>query len=192
MRFSPGHTWNYYHIFIYGFSLNTLVLGVNRNARWCSPFYNLRHPRDFKSTTFRRGTLYPGIICTRNRRGFSVWTGTIVKACLNPLQRALERTEWNNICQMLVLIDCRHCCRWKWTLLAHQHADVSWHVRKVVIRTDLAGEAQDSGWTDGPKHGFLPRNGTNDHEQPRSVPFGYIRSNILQLRHALRSCLNSL
>ena len=25
---------------------------------------------------------------------------------------------------------------------------------------------------DGPKHGSLPRNGTNDHEQRRSVPFG--------------------
>ena len=30
---------------------------------------------------------------------------------------------------------------------------------------------------DGPKHGFLHRNGTNDHEQPCSVPSGSTRSN---------------
>ena len=30
---------------------------------------------------------------------------------------------------------------------------------------------------DGPKHDFLPRNGTNDHEQPRPVPSGSTRSN---------------
>ena len=29
---------------------------------------------------------------------------------------------------------------------------------------------------DGPKHDFLPMNGTNDHEQPRSVPSGSTRS----------------
>ena len=30
---------------------------------------------------------------------------------------------------------------------------------------------------DGPKHGFLHRNGTNDHEQPCSVPSGSTKSN---------------
>ena len=36
---------------------------------------------------------------------------------------------------------------------------------------------------DGPKHGFyLCRNGANDHEQPRSVPFGSTRSNRIKTR----------
>ena len=38
---------------------------------------------------------------------------------------------------------------------------------------------------DGPKHDFLSRNGTNGHEQPRSVPSGSTRSNrvkILRMR----------
>lgn len=35
--------------------------------------------------------------------------------------------------------------RWRWALLADQHAAaVSWHVKKVIVDTDLAGEAQDS------------------------------------------------
>ena len=35
---------------------------------------------------------------------------------------------------------------------------------------------------DGPKHAFLPRNGTNGHEQPRSVPSGSIKSNRVKTR----------
>ena len=35
---------------------------------------------------------------------------------------------------------------------------------------------------DGPKHDFLSRNGTNGHEQPRSVPSGSTRSNRVQTR----------
>ena len=35
---------------------------------------------------------------------------------------------------------------------------------------------------DGPKHDFLPMNGTNDHEQPRSVPSGSTRSNRAKTR----------
>ena len=35
---------------------------------------------------------------------------------------------------------------------------------------------------DGPKHNLLPRNGTNDHEQPRSVPSGSTRSNKVETR----------
>ena len=38
---------------------------------------------------------------------------------------------------------------------------------KDTVRTDSAGVAQDSAWT---QTRFLDRNGTNDHEQPRSVP----------------------
>ena len=35
---------------------------------------------------------------------------------------------------------------------------------------------------DGPKHGFLRRSGTNDHEQPRSVSFGSTRSTRVETR----------
>ena len=38
---------------------------------------------------------------------------------------------------------------------------------KNTVRTDSAGEAQDSAWA---QTSFLKRNGTNDHEKPRSVP----------------------
>ena len=42
----------------------------------------------------------------------------------------------------------RHHCRWRWTRFAHQHAvAVPWHAQKLIVRSDLAGEAQDSGWT---------------------------------------------
>lgn len=54
-------------------------------------------------------------------------------------------------------------CRCRWTRTAHQHAvGASWHALKVIVRTDLAGEAIKI--LDEPKHGFLPRNGTNSHE----------------------------
>ena len=53
---------------------------------------------------------------------------------------------------------------------------------KYTVRTDSAGEAQDS--LHGPKHVFLHRNGTKDHEQPS---FRSARSHALrrELRHAL-------
>ena len=35
---------------------------------------------------------------------------------------------------------------------------------------------------DGPKHDFLPRNGTNGHDQRRSVPSGSTRSNRVETR----------
>ena len=35
---------------------------------------------------------------------------------------------------------------------------------------------------DGPKHDFLPRNGMNGHEQPRSAPSGSTRSNRVKAR----------
>ena len=35
---------------------------------------------------------------------------------------------------------------------------------------------------DGPKHAFQPKNGTNGHEQPRSVPSGSTRSNRVNTR----------
>ena len=35
---------------------------------------------------------------------------------------------------------------------------------------------------DGPTHDLLPRNGTDDHEQPRSVPSGSTRSNRVKTR----------
>ena len=38
---------------------------------------------------------------------------------------------------------------------------------------------------DGPKHDFLPRNGTNDHQQPRSVPSDSTRSNRVKTRPEL-------
>ena len=63
-----------------------------------------------------------------------------------------------------------------------QHAVVvSLHVQKVTVRTELAGEAQDSAWTQTRLFTYN-KNGTNDHEQPRSVPFGPARSN---RRHAI-------
>ena len=42
--------------------------------------------------------------------------------------------------------------------------------KKVIVRTDLAGEAQDSAWTQPAVFFTEERNGTNDHEQSRSVP----------------------
>ena len=64
-----------------------------------------------------------------------------------------------------------HQCRWRWTLVAHEHAVVvSWHVQKVITLTDLAGEAQESRWT------------PNDHELPHYVPLGSIRPNIVKTR----------
>ena len=45
---------------------------------------------------------------------------------------------------------------------------------------------------DGPKHAFLPRNGTNGHEQPRSVPSGSTRSNRVKTRPDTRSCCSSI
>ena len=33
------------------------------------------------------------------------------------------------------------------TFCARRVVAVTWHAQKVIVRTDLAGEAQDSGWT---------------------------------------------
>ena len=71
-------------------------------------------------------------------------------------------------------------CRWRWTHFAHQHAVVvSWHVLKIIEFVIWLSRPK---ILDGPKHGFLPRKGTNDHEQPRSVPFGSTRSNRVKTR----------
>ena len=61
--------------------------------------------------------------------------------------------------------------RCRWTLTTDQHAAVvSWHLQKVTVRTDLAGEDQYSTWT---QTRSLPRNGTIMNNL---VPFGPIRS----------------
>ena len=74
-----------------------------------------------------------------------------------------------------------HHCRWRWTLIAHQHAVVlSWHVQNVVVRTDLAGEAQDSGWTQTRFYLGTERTTMNSLVPFRSVPQGRI-----ELGHAL-------
>ena len=62
----------------------------------------------------------------------------------------------------------------------YQHAAVvTWHVPKVTVRTDWLAR---TSILHGPKQAFLPRNGTNDHDQPRSVPLGPTRSNRVQIR----------
>ena len=43
---------------------------------------------------------------------------------------------------------------------------------------------------DGPKHDFLSRNGTNGHEQPRSVPSDSTRSNRVETRPHISTCDN--
>ena len=73
-----------------------------------------------------------------------------------------------------------HHCSWRWTHVAHQPAVVVWwHVQKVIVRNDLTGEAKDSGW---PQTRFFPRNGTNDQEQSRCVPFCPTRLNRVKTR----------
>ena len=42
---------------------------------------------------------------------------------------------------------------------------------------------------DGPKDEFFPRNGTNGHEKPRSVPSGSTRSNRVKTRHHVMPCM---
>ena len=64
----------------------------------------------------------------------------------------LDRTRPNKV---LFDGDSLHCCRRRRTLIAHQHA-VLGHVQKVIVRTDLVGDAQD--FELDPKHGILPRN----------------------------------
>ena len=44
---------------------------------------------------------------------------------------------------------------------------VCFGMTKGTVRADSAGEAQDSAWT---QKRFSGRDGTNDHEQPSSVP----------------------
>ena len=99
---------------------------------------------------------------------------------LNPFLffRRTERPDRTGTNKVLFDGDGQHCCRWRWTPVAHQHAVVvSWHAQKVtIVCTDLAGEAPEIlGRSKSTV--FLPRNGTNDHEQPRSVPRGSTRSN---------------
>ena len=69
-----------------------------------------------------------------------------------------------------------HYCRWTWTFIAHQHpVVVSWHVLKVIVRTDLAGEAQDSGWTQTRDFYLGAERATMNSLVPvRSVPQGRI------------------
>ena len=74
--------------------------------------------------------------------------------------------------------------RWMSTPIAHQYAvGVTWLVQKAIVRTDLAGEAQDSGRT---KHGFLPTVGTERKTMQRLVPFRSGPQGQIELRHALR------
>ena len=47
------------------------------------------------------------------------------------------------------------------TFCARHAGVVPWRARKVIVRIDLAGEAQDSGWT---QTRILSRNRTNDHK----------------------------
>ena len=61
--------------------------------------------------------------------------------------RRTERPERTGATKILFDGD-GHDCRWRWTLVAHKHAVVvSWHAQKVIVRSDLAGEAEASGWT---------------------------------------------
>ena len=63
--------------------------------------------------------------------------------------------------------------------------NLPWHVQKIpFVSIRLAGPRI----LHGHKHVFLHRNGTNDHEQPRSVPLVPMLSGG-GLRHTLTSCL---
>ena len=69
--------------------------------------------------------------------------------CVDPFFffRRTERPDRMRTNKVLLDGDGHHC-RWRWTLIAHQNAIVvSWHVPKLIVCTDLAGEAYDSGWT---------------------------------------------
>ena len=109
-----------------------------------------RHPTD---------SIPPEKLCSRKR-------GT----CVGPLF-LLQEDRTARPTNKVLLDGVGHHCRWRPTLVAHEHAVVvSWHVQKVIILTDLAGEAQESRWT------------PNDHERPRSVPLGSTRPNRVKTR----------
>ena len=59
------------------------------------------------STIYRRNPVYCLQISTVCAALAAPASTQPMRACL-PLQTALERTEWNIACQMLVLIGCRH------------------------------------------------------------------------------------
>ena len=65
------------------------------------------------------------------------------------------------------------------TICAQHAVAVPWHAQKVIVRSDLAGEPQDSGWT---RTCFLPTNVANGHEELRSVPSGSTMSNRVKTR----------
>ena len=92
------------------------------------------------------------------------------RTCVGPLF-LLQEDRTARPTNKVLLDGVGHHCRWRGTLVAHEHAVVvSWHVQKVIILTDLSGEAQESRWT------------PNDHERPRSVPLGSTRPNRVKTR----------
>ena len=99
--------------------------------------------------------------------------------CVGPLFLQKDLTGANK-----VLFDGDwHLCRWRWTRFAHQHAvAVPWHAQKVVVRSDLAGEAQDCGC--GLQHNFYL--GTERTAMNSLVPFLPVLQDRTGLRHALR------
>ena len=70
--------------------------------------------------------------------------------------------------------------RWRWTHFAHNTLLLCRGMRKTLSFVPI--------WLarpkilDGPKHDLLSRNGTNGHEQPRSIPSGSTRSNRVKTR----------
>ena len=74
----------------------------------------------------------------------------------------------------------RHHSRWRWTHFGHDTLLLCRGVRErlsfVLIWLARPKILDDS------KHDILSRNGTNDHEQPRSVPSGSTRSNRVNAR----------
>ena len=76
--------------------------------------------------------------------------------------------------------------RWMSTPIAHQYAVVvTWLVQKAIVRTDLAGEAQDSGWIQT-RFFYIGTERTATKKQPRSVPYGPTRSNRVKTRSEAR------
>ena len=73
-----------------------------------------------------------------------------------------------------------------------QHAVVAvpWHVQKVIVRSDLAGEAEDSGWTQTNTVFYL---GTERTAINGLVPFLPVPQGRIGLRHALNTgCCNAV
>ena len=59
--------------------------------------------------------------------------------------------------------------RWRWTHFAHDTLLPCRGMRKRLSFVVI--------WLARSKHDFSPRNGTNGHDQPRSVPYGSTRPN---------------